>query len=71
MEALNSATGTPRSVLHHAKGTAIHRELRELAEEVGKLADLVVLEDDPRAVEPNAISDIQVSETWMDGNRVF
>ncbi len=40
VEALNSATGTPRSILHHAKGTAIHRELRELAEEVGKWLDL-------------------------------
>jgi biopolymer transport protein ExbD len=39
-EALNSATGTPRSILHHAKGTAIYRELRELAEEVSKLLDL-------------------------------
>jgi len=40
VEALNSADGTPRSILHHAKGTAIHRELRELAEEVGKGLDL-------------------------------
>jgi cellulose biosynthesis protein BcsQ len=40
VEALNSATDTPRSILHHAKGTAIYRELRELAEEVGKLLDL-------------------------------
>ncbi len=40
VEALNSATGTPRSILHHAKGTAIHRELRELAEEVAKGLDL-------------------------------
>jgi cellulose biosynthesis protein BcsQ len=39
-EALNSASGTPLSVLHHARGTAIHREFRELAEEVGKLLDL-------------------------------
>ena len=39
--------------------------------EPGKLADLVVLEDDPRAVEATAISDIRVSETWMDGRRVF
>jgi cellulose biosynthesis protein BcsQ len=42
VEALNSATGTPHSILHHARGTAIHRELRELAEEVGKLLDLGV-----------------------------
>jgi predicted amidohydrolase YtcJ len=37
--------------------------------EPGKLADFVILEDDPRAVEPTAISDIVVSETWMDGVR--
>jgi cellulose biosynthesis protein BcsQ len=40
VEALNSASGTPLSILHHGKGTAIHRELRELAEEVGKRLDL-------------------------------
>jgi chromosome partitioning protein len=40
VEALNSASGTPLSILHHGRGTAIHRELRELAEEVGKRLDL-------------------------------
>ncbi|MDJ0789301.1 MAG: amidohydrolase [Myxococcota bacterium] len=39
--------------------------------EPGKLADLVVLESDPRKVSPTAISDIRVSETWMDGRQVF
>ena len=39
--------------------------------EPGKLADLVVLESDPRAVAPREISDIAVSETWMDGDRVY
>lgn len=39
--------------------------------EPGKLADLVVLEDDPRAVEPRAISDIKVHQTWMDGRQVY
>lgn len=39
--------------------------------EAGKLADLVVLEEDPRKVEPTEISDVKVSETWMDGNRVY
>ena len=39
--------------------------------EPGKLADLVILEDDPRAVKPTAIGDISVSETWMDGRLVF
>ncbi len=38
VEALNSETGHPLSILHVARGTAVHRELRELAEEVA--ADL-------------------------------
>ena len=40
VEALNSATGTPGPILHHARGTGVHRQLRELAEEVSKLLDL-------------------------------
>ena len=39
--------------------------------EPGKLADLVVLDADPRAVEPTAISGIRIAETWMNGERVF
>ena len=50
---------------------ACHSEHEIGSLEPGKLADLVILEDDPRQVEPTAISDIGVSETWMDGERVF
>jgi predicted amidohydrolase YtcJ len=39
--------------------------------EPGKLADLVVIESDPRKVEPKKISDIKISQTWMDGKQVF
>jgi len=39
--------------------------------EAGKLADLVLLDKDPRKVEPDTIKDIRVLETWMDGKRVF
>ena len=39
--------------------------------EPGKLADLVILDRDPREVDPDRIKDIQVLETWMDGRRVF
>jgi predicted amidohydrolase YtcJ len=39
--------------------------------EPGKMADFVVLDQDPRTVDPTAISDIGISETWMDGRRVF
>src|SRR5262249_57973911 len=38
VELLNSAGERPRSILHHARGTGVHAELRALAEEV--LADL-------------------------------
>lgn len=59
-----------RSVTRNA-AWACHSEHEIGSLEPGKLADLVVLEEDPRAVEPTAISDIPISETWMDGNRVF
>jgi predicted amidohydrolase YtcJ len=39
--------------------------------EVGKLADFVILEKDPRKVNTDAIKDIKVLETWMDGQQVF
>lgn len=34
VETLNSGGGKPLSILHHARGTAVHGELRELAREV-------------------------------------
>ena len=39
--------------------------------EPGKLADMVILDEDPREVDPDRIKDIKVLETWMDGKRVF
>lgn len=39
--------------------------------EAGKLADLVILEKDPRKVAPDEIKDIKVMETWMDGKQVY
>jgi len=39
--------------------------------EAGKLADLVILEKDPRKVEPDAIKEIKILETWMDGKKVY
>ena len=59
-----------RSVTRNA-AWACHSEHEIGSLEPGKLADLVVLEEDPRAVESTAISDIRISETWMDGNRVY
>ena len=37
----------------------------------GKFADLVILDADPREVDPNEISNISVLETWMGGRRVY
>ena len=38
---------------------------------MGKFADLVILDNDPRSVDPDAIKEIRVLETWMDGKRVY
>lgn len=39
--------------------------------EVGKVADLVVLERDPARVPPDEISKIAIHSTWLDGERRF
>jgi predicted amidohydrolase YtcJ len=39
--------------------------------ETGKYADFVILEKDPRKVDPSNISEIAVLETWMNGKRVY
>lgn len=39
--------------------------------EVGKYADLVILAEDPRAVEPGHLKDIKISETVFRGKTVF
>jgi predicted amidohydrolase YtcJ len=39
--------------------------------EVGKLADFVVLEKNPRITMPAQISEIKVLETWVGGKRQF
>lgn len=39
--------------------------------EPGKFADFVVLDQDPRAVDPDSLKDIEVLETWMDGRQVY
>ena len=50
---------------------AQHEEEELGSLEPGKLADFAILEDDPRAVDPAAIGNIAVSETWMDGVQRF
>lgn len=39
--------------------------------EVGKYADLVILEEDPLKVDPNRLSQIPVRETWVEGIKRF
>jgi predicted amidohydrolase YtcJ len=39
--------------------------------EVGKLADMVILAEDPRRVPADRIGKVAVLETWMDGNKVW
>lgn len=49
----------------------LHSEHEIGSLEVGKLADLVILDRDPREVQPDAIGAIRITETWMDGRRVY
>lgn len=39
--------------------------------QAGKRADFIILSDDPRAVKPEAIKNIKVNATFIDGNTVF
>ena len=39
--------------------------------ESGKLADLTILENDPYKVDPDALMDIKVSQTWVGGKKMF
>ena len=39
--------------------------------EEGKFADFVILSDDPRDVDPEAIHEIEVLETWVHGEAVY
>ncbi len=50
---------------------AAFEEDRKGTIEVGKLADLVVLDADPRTAEPESIREINVVQTFVDGRCVF
>ena len=39
--------------------------------EPGKFADMVIIDKDPRTVDPDTIKDIKVLETWMDGRQTY
>jgi imidazolonepropionase-like amidohydrolase len=38
--------------------------------ETGKYADLTILEDDPRTVDPANLGDIKISQTWVNGRKI-
>ncbi len=38
--------------------------------ETGKYADLTILEDDPRKVDPAKLGDVKVSQTWVNGRKI-
>jgi hypothetical protein len=59
-----------RAVTIHAAGQiGMADQLGSL--ESGKLADLTILEQDPYKVDPDALMNIKVSETWVGGQKKF
>lgn len=46
-------------------------ENRKGSIEVGKLADLIVLSDDPTAVNPDTLDDLRVMETIKEGRTIY
>ena len=59
--------GDPR---HPVDGAALHEALA-FTVEVGKLADLVILERNPLTVDPATIKDIAVLETIKEGRTIY
>ena len=59
VESLNSASSKPLSILHHARGTAVHAQMRELTYEV--LGDLELIQ---RLELPDPDSDDTSDELW-------
>jgi chromosome partitioning protein len=49
VETLNSSTRKPLSILHHARGTAVHAQMRDLAQEI--VQDLKLLERDAQSLD--------------------
>ena len=65
-----SLTEALRAVTVHAAGQiGMADQLGTL--EFGKLADLTILEKHPDKVDPDALTAIKVSETWVGGQRKF
>jgi predicted amidohydrolase YtcJ len=65
-----SLTEAIKAVTVHAAGQiGMHDRLGAL--EAGKEADLTTLEDDPYKVDPEKIMNIKVSETRVDGEKMY
>jgi predicted amidohydrolase YtcJ len=65
-----SLTDALRAVtIHAASQIGMADQLGTL--ESGKLADLTILEKDPDAVDPDTLMNIQVSQTWVGGRKMF
>ncbi len=65
-----SLTEALRAVTSHAAGQiGMADQLGTL--ESGKLADLTILEKDPYTVDPDALMNIKVSQTWVGGRKMF
>ena len=65
VETLNSGTAKPLSILHHARGTAVHGQLRALAEEV--LAEMGASERLPELSELRA-SELEARDSDLEAN---
>ena len=50
---------------------AAHEESSKGSIAVGKLADFVMLADDPHAVKPDAIKDIRIVQTFVGGESTY
>jgi hypothetical protein len=68
-EAISVESAIKAVTIHAAWQLMSENEIGSL--EVGKYADMVILEEDPRKVEPTKISEIRVLETWMNGEQVY
>lgn len=68
-ESISVESAIKAITIHAAWQLMSEKEIGSL--EAGKFADLVILKQDPRKVEPTNISEIQVLETWLNGEKVY
>jgi predicted amidohydrolase YtcJ len=68
-EAISVESAIKALTIHAAWQLMSEKEIGSL--EVGKYAEMVILKEDPRKVEPTKISEIVVLETWLNGKIVY